>query len=116
LQQFEETLAADPSVTHVAVVHCETTTGVLNPITEFGQITRRHRRSYIVDAMSSFGAIPIDLGTAGIDYLISSANKCLEGVPGFSFVIARRSSLLSSEGHARSLSLDLLDQLRGLNP
>jgi len=113
LHQFEQSLTADLSISHVAVVHCETTTGILNPISELGQITRRHRRSYIVDAMSSFGAIKIDLEAAGIDYLISSANKCLEGVPGFSFVIARRASLLASEGHARSLSLDLLDQLRG---
>jgi 2-aminoethylphosphonate-pyruvate transaminase len=110
---LDRCLAADQSITHVAVVHCETTTGILNPITEIGRIVKKHRRTCVVDAMSSFGAIPIDFEAAGIDYLISSANKCLEGVPGFSFVIARRSALAACEGYARSLSLDLLDQLKG---
>ncbi len=112
LQVLDRMLGAEKGITHVAVVHCETTTGILNPIYQIGQIVRQHGRAYIVDAMSSFGAIPIDLGGAGIDYLISSANKCIEGVPGFSFVIARRAALLATEGFARSLSLDLLGQLR----
>jgi 2-aminoethylphosphonate-pyruvate transaminase len=94
-------------------VHCETTTGVLNPIDEVGAVARRHGRAYFVDAMSSFGAIPIDLPGSGIDYLVSSANKCLEGVPGFSFVVCRRAALLACAGYARSLSLDLLGQLQG---
>jgi 2-aminoethylphosphonate-pyruvate transaminase len=110
---LERALAADKSATHVAVVHCETTTGILNPIQEIGRIVRKYRRHYMVDAMSSFGAIPIDFEACGIDYLISSANKCVEGVPGFSFVIARRTALTACEGYARSLSLDLLDQLKG---
>jgi 2-aminoethylphosphonate-pyruvate transaminase len=110
---LDRALAADPGITHVAAVHCETTTGILNPIDELGRVTRRHRRSYIVDAMSSFGALPIDLAGWGIDHLISSANKCIEGVPGFSFVISRREALLASEGHARSLCMDLIAQLKG---
>jgi 2-aminoethylphosphonate-pyruvate transaminase len=110
---LNDALAADKSITHVALVHCETTTGILNPLNEVGEVTKRHRRDYIVDAMSSFGAVPIDFGKAGIDYLISSANKCIEGVPGFSFVICRRNALLACDGYARSLSLDLLDQLQG---
>jgi 2-aminoethylphosphonate-pyruvate transaminase len=110
---LDQTLSTDKAITHVAVVHCETTTGILNPITELGRIVSKHGRSYIVDAMSSFGAIPIDFASAGIDYLVSSANKCLEGVPGFSFAIARREALLRTEGYARSLSLDLLGQLKG---
>src|SRR5439155_25548772 len=110
---LERALAADKAITHVAVVHCETTTGILNPITEVGRATQRHGRACIVDAMSSFAAIPIDFAAAGIDYLISSANKCLEGVPGFSFVICRRDKLLGCEGYARSLSLNLMDQLKG---
>jgi len=110
---LEQLLNQDPSITHVAIVHCETTTGILNPIEEVGEVTKRRGRLYIVDAMSSFGAIPIDFNAAGIDYLISSANKCLEGVPGFSFVIARRSALVACEGYPRSLSLNLLDQLKG---
>ncbi|PYK98015.1 MAG: 2-aminoethylphosphonate--pyruvate transaminase, partial [Verrucomicrobia bacterium] len=110
---LERALAADKAITHVAVVHCETTTGILNPITEVGRASQRHGRACIVDAMSSFAAIPIDFAAAGIDYLISSANKCLEGVPGFSFVICRRDKLLGCEGYARSLSLNLMDQLKG---
>ena len=110
---LDDTLAADKSITHVALVHCETTTGILNPINEIGEVTRRHGRVFIVDAMSSFGAIPIDFDKAGIDYLVSSANKCIEGVPGFSFVICRRDALLACDGHARSLSLNLLDQFKG---
>ena len=106
-------LASDPAITHVAAVHCETTTGILNPIEAIGSIVRKHGRTYIVDAMSSFGAYPIDFEKCGIDYLISSANKCVEGVPGFSFVLCRRAVLLATEGWARSLSMNLLDQLRG---
>lgn len=106
-------LKSDPAITHVAVVHCETTTGILNPIDALGAVTRRHGRTYVVDAMSSFGAYPIDFEACGIDYLISSANKCIEGVPGFSFVLCRRKVLLATEGWARSLSMNLLDQLKG---
>ena len=101
------------SITHVACVHCETTTGILNPY-DVGHIVR-HRRVYIVDAMSSFAAVPIDFTGAGIDYLISSANKCVEGVPGFSFVFCRRADLMATEGSARGLSLDLLAQLKGFD-
>lgn len=106
-------LTTDKAVTHVAVVHCETTTGILNPIKALGRVCRKHEKLYVLDAMSSFGAIPIDLEAFGIDFLISSANKCVEGVPGFSFVICRRNALLACEGYARSLSLDLLGQLKG---
>jgi 2-aminoethylphosphonate-pyruvate transaminase len=98
----------------VAVVHCETTTGIINPIETYGEIVRRHHCTYIVDAMSSFGAYPIDLAACGIDYLVSSANKCIEGVPGFSFVLARTAALKATRGYARTLSLDLLAQWEGL--
>jgi len=111
---FHRLLAADPSITHVAAVHCETTTGILNPIEAIGAAVRDARRAFIVDAMSSFGAIPIHLGKASIDFLISSSNKCIQGVPGFSFALAKRDKLLASEGSARTLSLDLLEQWRGL--
>jgi 2-aminoethylphosphonate-pyruvate transaminase len=106
-------LAEDPAITHVALVHCETTTGILNPLDPIGQVVRRRGKSFIVDAMSSFGAIPIDFEAAAIDYLVSSANKCIEGVPGFSFIVARRDVLEATAGFARGLSLDLLGQLRG---
>jgi 2-aminoethylphosphonate-pyruvate transaminase len=110
---LDRALAADPAITHVAAVHCETTTGLLNPIEALGTVAKRHGKRYIVDAMSSFGAVPIDFPAAGIDYLISSPNKCLEGVPGFCFVLCRRDALLACDGYARSLSLDLLGQLKG---
>jgi len=112
LNLLEETLAADPAITHIAAVHCETTTGILNPIAEIGRLAREHACLFIVDAMSSFGAVPIDLEADGIDFLISSANKCLEGVPGFCFVIARREPLLANENSARCLSLNLAEQFR----
>ena len=107
-------LEADPGITNVAAVHCETTTGLLNPVEEIGREVAAAGRAFTVDAMSSFGAVALDFSAAKIDYLVSSANKCIEGVPGFSFVIARKEALLATEGHARSLSLDLLDQWKGL--
>jgi len=106
-------LDTDSAITHVAMVHCETTSGILNAIDVLGPMVRKKGKIFIVDAMSSFGALPIDLEACGIDFLISSSNKCIEGTPGFSFVICRRSVLLAAEGCARSLSLDLLGQLRG---
>jgi 2-aminoethylphosphonate-pyruvate transaminase len=110
LGRIEAALAGDPAITHVAVVHCETTTGLLNPIAEIGRIAKRHGKTYIVDAMSSFGGIPFSIDEVQADYLVSSANKCLQGVPGFAFVIARRADLEQTRGRARSLSLDLFDQ------
>lgn len=106
-------LAGDPAITQVAVVHCETTTGILNDIAALGAVTKKHGRTYIVDAMSSFGSIPIDFEACAIDFLISSANKCVEGVPGFSFILCRRAKLLASAGWARNLSMNLLEQLKG---
>ena len=114
LDLVERTLAGDPAVTHVAVVHSETSSGIVNPVEAIGEVVARHGRSYVVDAMSSFGALPLDVAGAGIDFLVSSANKCIEGVPGFAFVVARRDALLRCEGRARSLSLDLHAQWRGL--
>ena len=111
---LDATLAQDNAITHVAVVHCETTTGVMNPIDAVGTVTARFGRSLIVDAMSSFGAYPVDLAGWGVDYLISSANKCIEGVPGFAFVLARIAALQATRGYARSISLDLLAQYEGL--
>ena len=97
-------------ISHVAVVHCETTTGMLNPVAQIGRAVKDRGKIYIVDAMSSFGGIPMDVHDIGADYLISSANKCIQGVPGFGFVVARRRVLQAAEGQARSLSLDLFDQ------
>src|SRR6202034_847395 len=100
--------------THVAVIHCETTTGIVNPIAEIGEKVARAGAAYIVDAMSSFGAIPIDLAGVHADFLVSSANKCIEGVPGFGFILARRGPLMAAKGQARTLSLDLHAQWAGL--
>ena len=100
-------LAAHREVTHVAAVHCETTTGIINPIAEIGAVVGAAGRRFLVDAMSSFGGMPVDVRGWNIDCLISSANKCLEGVPGLAFAIVRTASLEASRGCARSLSLDL---------
>ncbi len=107
-------LAADPHIRHVGVVHCETSTGIVADVAALGQVVHQAGRRFFVDAMSSFGAIPVNLAECHIDFLVSSANKCIEGVPGFSFVLARREALLEAEGCARSVSLDLLAQWRGL--
>lgn len=107
---IDEYLTAHPEVTHVSVVHCETTTGVLNPLAEIAAVVKCHGKVLIVDAMSSFGGVPVDMAALGIDFMISSANKCIQGVPGFGFIIARRSLLEQCKGVARSLSLDIYDQ------
>jgi 2-aminoethylphosphonate-pyruvate transaminase len=107
-------LTKDPTITHIVVVHCETTTGIINPVRDIGRIAKQHSKIYFVDAMSSFGAVPLNLADCHIDYLVSSANKCIEGVPGFSFTLARRDTLLATEGYARSMCLNLLAQWRGL--
>ncbi len=114
LDTINDVLQADQTITNVCVVHCETTTGLINPIEAIGEIVKESQADYFVDAMSSFGAVPIDFQRSGIDYLVSSSNKCIEGVPGFSFIIAKKDRLLSIEGYARSLSLDLLEQWKGL--
>jgi 2-aminoethylphosphonate-pyruvate transaminase len=111
---LENVLDSDRSITHVAAVHCETTTGIINPIESYGKIVKDHNCIYIVDAMSSFGAYPINLKNCGIDYLVSSSNKCIEGTPGFSFILARIKDLVSTRDSARTLSLDLFAQWEGL--
>ena len=109
-QRLNQILETDPLVTHVAMVHCETTTGILNPIRALSKIVKKHNRTLILDAMSSFGGIPLIIDDIGIDYLISSANKCIQGVPGFAFVICHQKKFEKTRGYARSLSLDLYDQ------
>ena len=111
LAELEAALAADEAITSVAVIHCETTTGLINPIKEIGEIVKRFGVDYFVDAMSSFGAVPLNLAECGIDYLVSSANKCIEGIPGFGIILAKRDTLMKTEGYAQTFSLDLLAQL-----
>jgi 2-aminoethylphosphonate-pyruvate transaminase len=114
IDALADTLAGDPTISHVAAVHCETTSGILNPIDAIAAITRQHGRRLIIDAMSSFGALPIDpAGGEAFDALVASSNKCLEGVPGLAFAIVREDPLSGCAGHAPSLALDLHDQWRG---
>ncbi len=110
IMEVQQLLENNPDITHISVVHCETTTGILNPVKEITALAKKYNKVTIIDAMSSFGGIPIDLNDWQIDYLISSANKCIQGVPGFSFIIARTKLLEKCKGQARSLSLDLYDQ------
>jgi 2-aminoethylphosphonate-pyruvate transaminase len=107
---LDAALAADAAITHVVVVHCETTSGVLNPVEEIAAVTRRRGRRLLVDAMSAFGALPLDAAATSYDALVASSNKCLEGVPGIGFAIIQRSALEGARGNASSLSLDLYDQ------
>jgi len=113
LRYAENAMSDDGKITNVVVVHCETTTGMVNPIREIGEIVAKSGAKYFVDAMSSFGAVPIDLAECKIDYLVSSANKCIEGVPGFSFILCRLDSLKETHRYARSVSFDLLAQFQG---
>ncbi|WP_219210956.1 2-aminoethylphosphonate--pyruvate transaminase [Variovorax boronicumulans] len=106
----DRALAADPGITHVAVVHCETGAGVLNPLHDIAQVVARHGRGLIVDAMSSFGALEIDARKTPFDAVIAASGKCLEGVPGMGFVVVRRAVLEQCEGHCHSLSMDLYEQ------
>jgi 2-aminoethylphosphonate-pyruvate transaminase len=106
----ERLLAADASITHVGLVHCETSTGILNPLREIAEVVDRHGKSLIVDAMSSFGALAIDARTIPFDALVAASGKCVEGPPGMGFVIARKAVLERCAGNCTSLSLDLHDQ------
>ena len=103
-------LADDPAISHVGLIHCETSTGILNPLAELAAVVRAAGRRLIVDAMSSFGALPLDVAALGIDALVASSNKCLEGVPGMGFVIVRRDSLAVGRGNSHSVALDLAAQ------
>ncbi|MHC5268747.1 2-aminoethylphosphonate--pyruvate transaminase [Enterococcus sp. LJL98] len=103
-------VAAEPTISALAMVHSETTSGILNDLDSVAAIAKEKNLLFIVDAMSSFGGIPLDVGQLGIDFLVSSSNKCIQGVPGFSFVLAKKEELVARKGHARSLSLDLYAQ------
>ncbi len=109
-EALDQALAADPEISHVAAVHCETTSGILNPIAALAAVTARHGRGFLIDAMSAFGAIPLEAGKVPFDAAVASSNKCLEGSPGMGFCLARREALQATESNAHSLSLDLYDQ------
>ena len=108
--KVEEILKEDPQITHVSMIHSETTSGILNDIEAVGKAAKAAGKTFIVDAMSSFAGVDIDVAGIGIDFLVSSANKCVQGVPGFSYIICKRSALAACEGKSRSVSLDLYDQ------
>jgi 2-aminoethylphosphonate-pyruvate transaminase len=107
---IERALASDATITHVALVHCETSTGILNPLQDIAQVVARHGKGLIVDAMSSFGALEIDARVTPFDAVVAASGKCLEGPPGMGFVIVRRAALERAEGNCHSLALDLHDQ------
>jgi 2-aminoethylphosphonate-pyruvate transaminase len=107
-------LADDDAITHVVLVHNETTTGMMNPLGDIAAIVKAHGKILLVDSMSAFGGVPLDIAELRIDYIVSSANKCIQGVPGFGFVIGRVEHLEKTKGWARSLSLDLYDQWQGM--
>jgi 2-aminoethylphosphonate-pyruvate transaminase len=109
-EDIDRLLAADPSITHVALVHCETGTGILNPLHDIALVVARRGRGLIVDAMSSFGALEIDARKTPFDAVVAASGKCLEGVPGIGFVIMKRSTLEKCAGNSHSLAMDLYDQ------
>ncbi len=109
-QALDAALAADSDISHVAVVHCETTSGILNPLQAVAEVTAKRGRGLLIDAMSAFGAIPLDARAVPFDAVVASSNKCLEGVPGMGFCIARKEALERTKGNSPSLSLDLYDQ------
>lgn len=111
MAQLAHYLAKDPAISHVAVVHCETTTGALNDLAAISTVVKQQfNKTFIVDAMSSLGGIAIDIPGLEIDFIISSSNKCIQGIPGFGFVLAKKTKLEKCKGHSRSLSLDLYAQ------
>ena len=115
VETVQKLLKEHPETTHVSMVHSETTSGILNDIRSIGAVVKEAGAVFIVDAMSSFAGVEIPVKEWGIDCIISSANKCIQGVPGFSYVILRKDLLEQSKGNARSLSLDLYDQWKTMD-
>ena len=106
-EEVSAAIATDPAITHVLAIHCETSSGILNPLAEIAAATAAAGRKLLIDSMSAFGAIDLQPDRIPFEAMVSSANKCIEGVPGFGFVLARRDALEASRGNAHSLSLDL---------
>jgi 2-aminoethylphosphonate-pyruvate transaminase len=113
--EIDSMLAADPRITHVVAVHCETSSGILNPLDEIAAATAKKGRKLLIDSMSAFGALPLDVRRIPCEAFVSSANKCIEGVPGFGFVIARKRALQEASGRSHSLALDVYDQWDVMN-
>jgi 2-aminoethylphosphonate-pyruvate transaminase len=107
-------LDEDKTISHVWLIHCETTSGIVNPLSELATTIKQRERILMVDAMSSFGALDLNMARDKIDVMVSSSNKCIEGIPGFSYVIVKKDLLLEAEGQSHSVVLDLFDQWKGL--
>jgi len=112
LGAVERILKETPAITHIFAVHCETTSGILNPIADIGALAQKHKKSFLLDSMSAFGALPLDAQAIKPDAIAASSNKCIEGVPGLGFVICRKAALEKTAGNATTLTLDLHDQWR----
>ncbi len=108
--EVDAALKADKDISHVVIVHCETTTGILNPVKDVADVVASHDRKYLIDSMSAFGALPLSAQDVAFDAVVASSNKCLEGVPGMGFCLVRKDALEASAGNSPSLSLDLHDQ------
>lgn len=106
-EEVAAALDADPAITHVVAIHCETSSGILNPIEEIARAVAARGRKLLIDSMSAFGALPLDVNEIPFEAMVSSANKCIEGVPGFGFVIAPQAALAAAAGNSHSLALDL---------
>lgn len=113
--EVAQILADDPAITHVVAIHCETSSGILNPVEEISDVTYAAGRKLLIDSMSAFGAIPLEANKIRYEVLVSSANKCIEGVPGFGFIIARKSELEAAKGNSHSLCLDVHAQWAHMN-
>ncbi len=115
LEELDAKLNSDSDITHVVVVYCETTSGILNPLKAVSEVVEKHKRSLLIDAMSAFGAMPLDAREITFDAVVASSNKCLEGAPGMGFCIAREAAIEKIKGNSPSLSLDLYDQWQAMN-
>jgi 2-aminoethylphosphonate-pyruvate transaminase len=113
-EHFTRQLEEDRNISHVWLIHCETTSGIVNPLSDLAQAVKSRGRIFMVDAMSSFGALDLNMVRDGIDVMVSSSNKCIEGIPGFSYVLVKKDLLVASEGQSHSVVLDLFEQWKGL--
>ncbi len=114
-EEVAKILAEDPAITHVVAIHCETSSGILNPVEEISEAVYSAGRKLLIDSMSAFGAIPLEVAQIRYEAMVSSANKCIEGVPGFGFILARKDALESAKGVSHSLSLDVHAQWAHMN-
>lgn len=111
---FTDKLVEDRNISHIWLIHCETTSGIVNPLGDLARAAKQRGKIFMVDAMSSFGGMHIDMVRDDIDVLVSSSNKCIEGIPGFSYVLVKRSLLESAQGQCHSVVLDLYEQWKAL--